>query len=106
MNSFDNSRKCDRENHNMRIIYTESGSEKCHPVKILNYSENGIYFENLHHIPPGAVLVFYSRGGELPEHVTDKNLRSFKSMARAEVKWCKDLKDREYPHFGVGTQYL
>lgn len=106
MNSFDNNRICDRENHNMRIIYTESGSEKCHPVKILNYSENGIYFENLHHISPGTVLVFYSRGGELPEQVAVKNFTSFKSMARAEVKWCKDLKDREYPHFGVGTQYL
>lgn len=106
MNSFDNSRRCDRENHSMRIIYTESGSEKCHPVKVLNYSENGIYFENLHHIPPGAVLIFYSRGGELPANVTDKNFTSFKSMARAEVKWCKDLKDREYPHFGIGTQYL
>jgi hypothetical protein len=76
----------------MRIIYTESVSEKCHPVRILNYNENGIYFENLHHIPPCTVLVFYSRGVEFPEHVTDKNLTNFKSMDRAEVKWCKDLK--------------
>lgn len=106
MDTFNNHREGDRTDHRMRILYADTDTGECHPVRLLNYSENGIYFESLHSLKPGTVISFFSRGGIDPSHEIDESCSGYRSMSRAKVKWCRDLKDRDYPYFGIGAEYL
>jgi hypothetical protein len=101
-----NHRRCSRIDHNVRFLYKDASTGECHPVRILNYSDNGVYFESLHCLPPGTEIHFYSRGGKSPENASNENFRSFKPLAKAVVKWCSNLENREYPYFGIGTEYI
>ncbi len=106
MNSSNNHREDDRTDHSMRILYTDAGTGECHPVRLLNYSEKGIYFESLHCLKPGTVIKFFSKGGIGPSHEADESCSGYRSMSRAVVKWCRDIQDRDYPYFGIGVEYL
>lgn len=106
MTTKDNHRKNERQIHSMRIIYSEEKTGKCNPVRLLNFSKTGIYFESLDKIVPGTRIRIHTKGGTGPEHEADPVCSGYKTMARVLVKWCKKIEDRNYPYFGIGGEYL
>jgi len=101
-----NQRKTQRAIHSQRLICLEEQTGECHPVRLLNFSKTGVYFESLRKIPPGTRVLIHSRGGARPGHDTDPICSGYKSMSRIQVKWCKTLGGRNYPYFGIGGKYL
>ena len=102
----DNQRGEERKTHRMRILYSVEDTGECHPVRLLNFSGTGVYFESLNRIEPGTRIVIHSKGGEQPDHEVDPVCSRYETMSRVRIKWCKELKDRDYPYFGIGGEYL
>ena len=106
MDTGKDNRKNYRTDHDVRFLCTFPETGNCHPIRVLNYSNDGIYFEIFTEIPSGTIVLLYSRGGDFPELVEDSDYRAYNSMAYAKVQWCRKLKGHDASLFGVGAEYV
>lgn len=90
----------------MRLLYSEEKTGKCHPVRLLNFSKTGVYFESLCRILPGTRIRIHTKGGTEPDHEADPVCSGYKTMSRVKVRWCREIEGRGYPYFGIGGEYL
>jgi hypothetical protein len=71
---------------------------------MMNYSQNGMYFESSSALPLGmSVLIRVQknlttdRAGQIKE--------GFRSLALGEVKWCEEFNSEGAVYYGVGVKY-
>jgi len=74
-------------------------------AKILNCSQNGIYFETPHEIKSGATILIRVK------KLVSKNMRSdehlcFRTVSLTDVKWCRVSSKEGNRYFGVGARHL
>ncbi|MFH1153479.1 MAG: hypothetical protein V1793_06675 [Pseudomonadota bacterium] len=106
MASSKGNRQSLRINHTARFLCTYPDTGKVHEVTMLNYNNDGIYFETVQPIEPGTVVLLYSKGGEFPETVSDMDNREYATMAYAKIRWCRALDKGTGAEFGIGAEYV
>lgn len=97
-------RSCDRHCQEVPITVAYFNSNLYRSATMLNYSEGGIYFE--------SDFAFQTRASiyiRIEEKMTDlpegKIHNGFRSVALAEVKWCKEINIGESSKYGMGVKY-
>ena len=70
-----------------------------------NYSNGGIYIETPYQFNPGTILVIRTTPCAPPSsvHFPGEGLRT---ICLAEIKWRRDLSDRDTACYGMGLGYL
>jgi hypothetical protein len=106
MASSKGNRQSLRISHTARFLCTYPDTGMVHEVTMLNYNNDGIYFESIQPIEPGTVVLLYSKGGEFPETVSEADSRDYATMAYARIRWCRDIQGQEPPRFGLGAEYV
>ncbi len=71
---------------------------------LLNFSENGVYFETAHDLKPGTTL-FLDMKMVSSDKMHFKDHKCPRMVSLGEVKWCVDLSGEIQPNFGVGVSY-
>lgn len=97
-------RSCDRHYHEVPITVAYFNSNRYCSAIMLNYSEGGIYFESDFAFQPRTSIYIRieKKMTDLPE---GKIHNGFRSVALAEVKWCKEIKIGESSKYGMGVKY-
>jgi len=71
---------------------------------MLNYSQNGLYFEAGSAIQAGtSILIRVLKN--LDADTVPEISEGFRSMALGEVKWCKEFISEGKTYYGVGVRY-
>jgi hypothetical protein len=71
---------------------------------MLNYSQNGLYFESRTPLSTGlSVLIRVQKN--LAENRAAQIREGFRSMALGEVKWCEEFISEGAVYYGVGVKY-
>ena len=99
-----NKRSDQRLNCEASIAFSFFGKGRTYEGRMLNFSKSGMYFESGKFIKGGTAihsrLTNYSglpSGPELCE--------GLRSISIAEVKWCREMKNKEATCFGIGVKY-
>jgi hypothetical protein len=71
---------------------------------MVNYSEGGLYFESQTPLKSGSSIHIKveessSTTAGSPPHY------GFRTLTLGEVKWCKDLSNKESDTYGIGVKY-
>ncbi len=106
MESEKNERQSLRIDHTSQFLCSFPETGEMHPVMMLNYSSDGIYFETKKDVKPGDVVLLYSKGGEFPETVSDALNEGYDTMAYVKIRWCKSLKKEGEILYGAGAEYV
>ena len=74
-------------------------------ARALNFSKSGLYFETIHSLKPGTILLFRSEafGIKVPDLEGCECLRSISLL---EIKWCQEFLRNRESYFGIGAKYL
>ena len=72
-------------------------------ARLLNLSKGGGYFECAQSLIPGATILIRMQkdaytGGE-------SAIRYMRTTALGEVKWCRELQEKQPHRFGIGVRY-
>jgi hypothetical protein len=98
-------RSNERHNCEASFICNYFNKEKSHKARVLNYSESGVYIECDGFFKCGAtVLLRMERfvSGDSDAEVCC----SLGTVSLGQVKWCKEMADRDSPYFALGLKYL
>ena len=71
---------------------------------LLNFSENGVYFETAHALQPGTTI-FLDMKMVSSDKINFKDHERPRLVSLGEVKWCVNLSGEIQPSFGVGVSY-
>jgi hypothetical protein len=87
-----------------RIKWPYFNTTNFSPAKAINFSQNGLYFESTHNIPPGSTIlikreIFPSDNSNITHEIC------LPSLIVAEVKWCQEKAETHDSQFGVGVKY-
>jgi len=86
------------------ITYCFYNTETCRTATSFNYSQGGMYFETRSPLRPGASIHLQMQ--QMPFCAPCiENCGPQRTVALAEVKWCKEFQDRDELHYGVGVRY-
>ena len=97
-------RKDQRLDCEASIVFSYFAKDKTFNGRMLNFSKNGMYFEFGEFIKSGAAI--YSRLRSCAELPSDpERCEGLRSVSLAEVRWCKKLKNKGKPCFGIGLKY-
>lgn len=95
------------ERHRVRaaVVYSHFNTHQRYHAKALNFSHGGLYLEVPNFLKPGASLQirvadFRSSPSARPDRP------DLRSVALAEVKWCREIEGEGRTHYGVGLRYL
>ncbi|MGE5256674.1 MAG: hypothetical protein ACM3KE_08400 [Hyphomicrobiales bacterium] len=72
-------------------------------ARLLNFSKGGSYFESPQSLIPGATILIrlqkdaYRGGESASSHM--------RTTALGEVKWCRELQEKQPHRFGIGVRY-
>lgn len=73
-------------------------------AKMLNFSSDGMYFESSALLKERTNILFMVKDFRV-DHSDPKYCKGLRTMSLAEVKWCKDMGDKNAAHFGIGVKY-
>ena len=85
-----------RAGHRIPIRYAAAGTEHFFNATMVNSSDGGMYFESDTRIEPRADLLIHIAGAPDGEQ----------SEYRAEVRWCREMKDCKPPCYGIGVRFV
>lgn len=71
---------------------------------LLNFSENGVYFETAHALKPGTAI-FLDMKMVSSVKINLKTPNRPRLVSLGEVKWCVNLSEEIQTKFGVGVSY-
>ncbi len=104
MTAHTENRAYKRFNHKSSIICSPFNAEIYYNAQKCNHGGGGLCFESDAAFQRGTVLNIwmkdYSTDGLIPEA-----WEGFRTMATAEVKWCKEIHDAKGVHYDVGVKY-
>ena len=98
-------RKEKRYNYEAKIKWSYFNKGSFYDAKILNFSQNGVYFETPHEIKSGRAILI-----RVETHLY-KNMKYHKSLclrtvSLADVKWCNESSKDGVSNFGVGVRHF
>jgi hypothetical protein len=71
---------------------------------MMNYSQNGLYFESRSALQPGmSVLIRVQKN--LAADSACEIREGFRSLTLGEVKWCEEFISKDSVYYGVGVKY-
>lgn len=104
MTAHKENRTHDRFTHKASLICSRFNTDSYYNTQKCNHGGGGLCFESKAAFQRGTVLNIrmqdYSTDGINPEA-----WEGFRTMAIAEVKWCKEINDAKGNHFDVGVKY-
>ena len=72
--------------------------------RMMNYSQNGLYFESESALRPGlSVLIRVQKN--LAADTNCEIKEGFRSLVLGEVKWCKKFISEGAAYYGIGVKY-
>ena len=71
---------------------------------LMNFSENGVYFETAHDLKPGTAI-FLDMKTVCSDKINFKDHKRPRLVSLGEVKWCVNLSGEVHSNFGVGVSY-
>ena len=72
--------------------------------RMLNYSQNGLYFESESALNPGMsvlIRVKHNLGADSACEIRE----GFRSLVLGEVKWCEEITSEDSVYYGAGIKY-
>jgi hypothetical protein len=97
-------RSCDRHDQEVPITVAYFNTSRYHSANMLNYSEEGIYFESDFAFQPRA-SIYIRIEKKLNDPHKKKIHNGFRSVALGEVKWCKEINKGGSSIYGMGVKY-
>ena len=96
---INNRRKCDAS-----IVCAYFNKENVSYAKMLNYSQDGMYFESDSLFEEGSNIFFKIK--DCLFELSDPDLiEGLRTASLAQVKWCKNMGGKDASHFGIGVKY-
>jgi len=96
---IDDRRKCDAS-----IVCAYFNKENACHAKMLNYSRDGMYFESDSLFKEGSNIFFKIKNCLFAPSDPDL-FEGLRTASLAQVKWCKDMGEKDASHFGIGVKY-
>ncbi|UCH22888.1 MAG: hypothetical protein JSU83_06680 [Deltaproteobacteria bacterium] len=99
-------RACARCYYEAFVTCAYFNSDRFYRAKTTNHSKHGLFFESDFSLKPGA-SIYIRVDNHLPEASGSGicGCGRIRSLAIAEVKWCKELEGLDGSHYGVGLKY-
>jgi hypothetical protein len=104
MTKPDSKRAYDRYDCCFSISCARFNSTRSIQGRMMNYSQNGLYFESKSALLQGmSVLVRVQKN--LAADTACEIKEGFRSLALGEVKWCEEFISEGSVYYGVGVKY-
>lgn len=93
----------DRQNCDAAVEWAYFNKADFFSARLLNFSKGGGYFESTQSPIPGATILIrlqkdaYRGGESASSHM--------RTTALGEVKWCRELQEKQPHRFGIGVRY-
>jgi len=104
MTTHKENRTYDRFSHKASLVCSPFNTDICYNAQKCNHGCGGLCFESCAAFQRGTVLRLrmkdYSTDG-----LSHEAWEGFRSMAVAEVKWCREINGAEGNHYCVGVRY-
>ena len=101
-------RACERQYCEGNIACTSFnsnfGTNQYRPAKVLNYSQDGIYFESDYAFKP-RTYIFLRGEGKSSQSANSSQFDCFRTAAVGEVKWCNETSSDSFYKYGFGLKY-
>lgn len=72
-------------------------------ARLMNFSRGGGYFECAQSLIPGATILIRLQKGAFSSG--ESGSPHMRTTALGEVKWCRELQERQPRRFGIGVRY-
>ncbi len=93
-----------RINCKASITYSCFNKDHSYKARVLNFSKQGMYFESDHFFKEGTSIYYKIKNCKLDS--ADIKIHNIPRMTSlAEVKWWKQIGDKDSLYFGVGVKY-
>jgi hypothetical protein len=93
-----------RHNCEALIRWSQFNKTVFFDATLLNFSENGIYFETAHDLKPGTTI-FLDMKRVSPSRFNCMDHERPRLVSLGEVKWRIDLSGKTQSNFGYGVSY-
>lgn len=104
MTKPDSKRVYDRYDCTFSISCARLNSVRYTQGRMLNYSQDGMYFESRSALPPGMSILIRVQKDLTGDRACGIR-EEFKSLALGEVKWCEEIIKEDSVYYGVGVKY-
>jgi len=96
-------RACDRQCAEAPIMYARhiENQYSFYGAKMHNYCTGGMYFETDYPVRQGMIVSI-----RRADYSADCRGASTYTEHRAEVKWCKAIRDKVKPYYGAGVKFF
>lgn len=97
-------RSCERHYQEAQITVAYFNTSRHYLATMLNYSEEGLYFESDFAFKSGT-SIFIRLEKRLTDLSEDKIHYGFRSATLGKVKWCREVHNGESFRYGTGIRY-
>jgi hypothetical protein len=97
-------RDCDRYDQEALISWSYFNTTNFFNAKLLNYGENGLFFESEFKLQPG-VGIYIRLDKLLPKHSDDKLHEGFRTVTLGETRWCNEILATGLHKYAIGINY-
>ena len=105
MKSYTDKRACERSSHAALIEFSYFNKEHCYEAQTLDHCAVGLRFKSEVFLKPGATINIRVKKFH-PNDSCKGDCRGLRSVALAEVKWCKEFLNETEPFFEIGAKYF
>ena len=88
-----------------RLMYTQFNTDRFRAAELVDFSQEGLGFVSQFYLKPRSHLFIRVDNTSFKIHASDCEFR-VRSVAVAEVKWCREKADRHSPLYVTGVKYL
>jgi len=105
MNTDAEQRIFDRHAFSADVAFSHFNKADSYQAQTLNLSKGGMCFKSNLSLQPGAMVAI--RLGKVHTNASDNgSCEGLRSVALAEVRWCREVPDDKALPYGVGVKYF
>ena len=105
MNVVKEKRHNERCQHMAPISFSYFNKESYFDAQTLNYGSGGMCFKSNFFLKSGTIVLIWLKKFN-PHGFCNGVSAGLRSVTLAEVKWCKEIHDKDVPAYGIGVRYF